>query len=108
MSGHLSVKGKNEMKRRYLEVQSQVISSVKAREKNFVEAEFCDEKIDGVLDKSLIVEEVLFGKTYKGIWKYVGRQGVWEGIETEQKVIVDRRVEGSGIGEMQQISKRRF
>ena len=36
-----------------------------------------DEKVDGPWDPSKVVEEKIDGKMRKGIYKLVGRRGVW-------------------------------
>eukprot|EP00974_Lingulodinium_polyedra_P128309 11205542-Lingulodinium_polyedra.AAC.1 len=57
-----------------------------------------DEKEDGKYDPSKVVEEDVFGKKEKGIWKQVGKQGHLRYRERQATVVRDVTVEEEGSG----------
>ena len=94
----LALAGQSKVKSRYVEVRKEMKTSVGGRERNFIEKEHWDEKLDGKYDSSKEVTEFLQGKSRKGCWKWIGRAGVWKGTTEESTTIVDAHVEESGCG----------
>jgi hypothetical protein len=64
----------------------------------FIVLEEWDDKIDGVLDTSKIVDEDVFGVQKKGIWKNVGRKGVYEEEAAAERGAVEETTEADNIG----------
>lgn len=96
----LSTSAVSELRTRKLEVIDSKKASFKAPRKQFVEAEHWDEKLDGIYDASKEVEVTVFGKKRKGVYKQLGRTGVWDAEEEEGKEIKDTRVEEEGVGDI--------
>ena len=90
----------HELRSRRVEVVDTQKTSFKRPKKQFVEAHCWDEKQDGKYDASKEVEELVFGKTKKGVWKQVGRVGVWDASEKESKEVKDTRVEEEAVDEI--------
>ena len=57
-----------------------------------------DTKAYGEVDASAIVEEQVFGKIEKGIWRQVGKQGHFELEEFEEKSLREGTREHDGEG----------
>ena len=57
--------------------------------RQFVSVQFWDPKLDGQLDTSKIVKEVIKGKEVEGCWVLQGREGVWD----EETYMDDRMLE---------------
>lgn len=64
----------------------------------FVTIESWDDKLDGKFDASKVIEENCFGKRQKGIWKKVGREGVYDAEHFEDKVVEERTRETDDSG----------
>ena len=64
----------------------------------FVTVEHWDDAIDGKFDAANVCEENVFGKVQKGIWKKVGRDGVYDGQHFEDKVVEERTRETDDSG----------
>ena len=94
----LTLAGQSKVKSRYVEVRKEMKTSVGGRERNFIEKEHWDEKLDGKYDKSKEITEFIQGRTRTGCWKWIGRAGVWKGTTEESTTIVDAHVEESGCG----------
>ena len=65
----LSVAGQVKVKSRYVEVMKTMKTAVAGRDRDFVEKEHWDEKLDGKYDASKEVTELIHGKIRKGCWK---------------------------------------
>ena len=64
----------------------------------FVTTEHWDEKLDGKFDPTKVREHNVFGKVEKGIWKRIGREGVYEGDVFEDKIVEERTRETDDSG----------
>jgi len=64
----------------------------------FITVDHWDEKLDGLLDSSKVREENCFGKVEKGVWKWVGRKGVYDGEHFEDKSVEERTRETDDAG----------
>ena len=82
--------------KRKLEVAKVASSKIRGPKRRFIESTDWDENLDGVFDKTKEVEEVLRGKTRKGIWVLVGRKGVWDAIDEDGMEVRDTTLEGDG------------
>ena len=61
-----------------LELLDEESQGFSAPKKVFVEEDKWNVEVDGAFDQEKVVEEFIFGKKRKGIWKVVGREGVWD------------------------------
>ena len=83
-----------------MEVRKTLKTGVAGRDKDFIEKDCWDEKLDGVYDVSKEVTELIHGHLLKGCWKWTGRKGVWKGTTEEATSINDVHVEESGSGDV--------
>ena len=65
---------------------------------HFVTTEHWDENLDGKFDPTKVREHNVFGKVEKGIWKRIGREGVYEGDRFEDKTVEERTRETDDSG----------
>ena len=100
LSARLRTSLVGEFRTKRVEVVDSQRSIFLAPKKQFVEAEHWDEAKDGMYDTSKETEVVIFGKKRKGIWKQVGRTGVWDASEQEAKEVKDTRVEEEAADEI--------
>ena len=96
----VSKSAKDKFKKRKLEYVDNLSAKVRGPKKQFVEAESWDEKLDGSYDKEKEVEEMIMGEKRKGIWKMVGREGVWEAEVEQAQTIASRSIEVEGQGKL--------
>ena len=64
----------------------------------FITVDHWDEKLDGPLDSSKVREANCFGKVETGVWKWVGRKGVYDGEHFEDKSVEERTRETDDAG----------
>ena len=65
----------------------------------FVRSDVWDEKLDGgKFDSSKEVTEMCFGKLEKGVWKKIGREGVFDASQFEDKTVEERTHETDDSG----------
>ena len=66
--------------------------------REFVLVEHWDENEDGKFEQDKVVEETIFGKTCKGIWKDLGSRGRFVYTDFEEGVVVESSREHNGEG----------
>ena len=64
----------------------------------FVSRQAWDPDIDGVLDQSKVIKEVLNGKEVEGCWVMKGREGVWEEDTYAEDRMLEDRLEANDTG----------
>ena len=64
----------------------------------FVSVQAWDPDIDGVLDQSKVVKEVLNGKEVEGCWVMKGREGVWEEETYAEDRMLEDRLDANDTG----------
>jgi len=64
----------------------------------FVTVDNWDEKLDGKFDSTKVKDENCFGKQEKGIWKKVGREGVYDGEHFDDTAVEERTRETDDSG----------
>ena len=109
------MKDRNQLKEqahRSLEVEKKTGTNLRAPDTEFVEVSAWDEKIDGKFDASKVVEREIFGVKTKGIYKMVGRKGVYKCNEFQESSTVDTTMVQSGSDELNEtaceIKSKRF
>ena len=100
--GEKTIRDKTELMQvhRKVQVEKAAKAGFKGRKKVFIEEKNWDPKKDGPWDDSKLVEETIFGKTRRGAYKFVGREGVWEAEEEENVTIKDTATEAVGNDEL--------
>ncbi len=83
-----------------LEVHHERKGGFHAPKKQFVTEHAWDEKIDGKWDPDKAVDSEVFGVMRKGIWKNIGREGVFEYDEYDGKTHKQIVVEEDGVGKL--------
>ena len=79
-----------------LELLDEESQGFSAPKKVFVEEDKWNVEVDGAFDQEKVVEEFIFGKKRKGIWKVVGREGVWDFKDSQGRTVRKTSVEESG------------
>ena len=100
--GHrMSLKSKEELLsvHRRLEIEKTRSSGFHAPKLSFVCEDAWDEKLDGKFDPSKVVEAEVFGKVKRGIWKTVGRHGVFDYDQYDGTALKDVAIEENGAGD---------
>ena len=64
----------------------------------FVSLDVWDEKLDGKLDMTKVQEHNCFGKIERGVWKRVGREGVYDAEHFEDRIVEERPRETDDSG----------
>lgn len=85
-----------------LETVSRQGMRFKKPEKEFVSVEDWNPELDGPFDQAKVVEHMICGEVVKGIFKTVGRKGVYKVEDYEDKAMEERGLEHDGEGRLWQ------
>jgi hypothetical protein len=99
-NGKMGLKAKDELQlvHKSLQMESFRSGQFSAPKKQFITAEAWDETIDGKYDPAKVVERKVFGQVRKGIFKNVGREGVFDHDEYDGTTHKEITTEEAGEG----------